>query len=111
MAYESDQPSPERQGTTLARTDDSGYGLVMFVVFSSAVLFVTGAVALLALVGSWWMLGAAFALHAGSTAIVTFVVLHAMGGPAVAIPWSDAQDAREAARRVRQRRAVIAAHR
>jgi hypothetical protein len=37
----------------------------MFVVFSVAVLFVTGAVALLALVGFWWMLGAAFEVHAG----------------------------------------------
>jgi hypothetical protein len=57
--------APDAQETILAGIDDSGYGLVMFVVFSAAVLFVTGAVALLALVGFWWMLGAAFEVHAG----------------------------------------------
>jgi hypothetical protein len=35
----------------LGPADDSGDGLVMFVVFTAAVLIVTGAVALLALLG------------------------------------------------------------
>ena len=71
--------SAKSRKTTLAPADDSRYGLVMFVVFSAAVLFVTGAVALLALVGSWWMLGAAFAVHVGVTAVVMLVVLFALG--------------------------------
>ncbi len=50
--------------------DDTGIGLAMSVVFAFAILTVTGAVALLALVGSWWMLGIAFAAHAGMAAIV-----------------------------------------
>jgi hypothetical protein len=40
MAYGNTEPSPDAQETTLAGTDDSGYGLVMFVVFSAVVLFV-----------------------------------------------------------------------
>ena len=112
MANRSNEPSPDPRETTSEGSDDSGYGLVMFVIFSAAVLFVTGTVALLALVGSWWMLGAAFAVHAGTTAVVTFVVIHAMSGPPVAIPRRDAQDVRDAPRRRgRQQRAPLAAHR
>ena len=112
MALGAPKPSPEAQETTLAGTDDSGYGLVMFVVFAAAVLFVTGVVALLALVGSWWMLGAAFAAHAGTTGVVTFVVIHAMGRHPVAISGPDAKDVRDAPRRrIRQQRAALAGHR
>ena len=39
--------APRKQSTV---SDDSGYGLAMFVIFSAAALIVTGAVALLALV-------------------------------------------------------------
>jgi hypothetical protein len=91
VAYVNSQPVTEAGGTTLASTDDSGCGLVRFVVFSAAVLLVTGAVALLAVVGSWWILGAAFAVHVGVTAVVTFAVVHAMGGRSVAIPESGDQ--------------------
>jgi hypothetical protein len=35
----------------------------MFVIFTTAVLLVTGAVVLVALVGGWWIVGAAFAIH------------------------------------------------
>lgn len=111
MADVSDEHGQKARVTMLG-ADDSGYGLVMFVVFAAAVLFVTGAVALLALVGSWWMLGAAFAAHAGTTTVVTFVVIHAMGGRAVAMQGPDAPDARDAPRRrVRRQRAALAAHR
>jgi hypothetical protein len=43
-----------------AMFDDSGGGLAMFLIFSSAVLIATGGVALIALVGAWWMVGLAF---------------------------------------------------
>ena len=74
--------APRKQSTV---SDDSGYGLAMFVIFSAAALIVTGAVALLALVGSWWMLGVAFAAHVAMTSVVTYAVLHAINGRAVAI--------------------------
>ncbi len=61
----------------------------MLVIFMGAVLFVTGAVALLALVGSWWILGVAFAIHAATTAVVMLTILHVMAGPKRAIPVGD----------------------
>ena len=69
--------------------DDSGDGLVTFVVFTAAVLIVTGAVALLALLGGWWMLGLAFAVHVGMTAVVVLTILHVMDGRARAIADRD----------------------
>lgn len=60
--------------------DDSGQGLAMFVIFTGAVLIVTGAVALLALVGSWWMLGVAFAVYLAMTVVVLLTILHTMAG-------------------------------
>jgi hypothetical protein len=74
--------------------EDSAQGLAMFVIFTGAVLFVTGTVALLALVGSWWMLGVAFAMHAAMTAVVTLMLLHVMTEPKRAIPVSDRPSAR-----------------
>ncbi len=111
MTHVINQSRAEAQDTTPA-TDDSGYGLVMFAVFSAAVLFVTGAVALLALFGSWWMLGAAFAVHAATTAVVTYVVIHAMSRTPVAINRPSAQDVHDTSRRRgRPQRAALAAHR
>lgn len=50
--------------STAARpSDDRGYGLAMFLIFAAAALIVTGAVAVLELVDSWWMFGIAFAVH------------------------------------------------
>jgi len=69
--------------------EDSAQGLAMFVIFTGAVLFVTGTVALLALVGSWWMLGVAFAIHAAMTAVVTLMLLHVMTEPKRTIPVGD----------------------
>ncbi len=60
------------------QADDSGAGLAMLLVFSVAILTVTGAVALLALVHAWWMLGLAFAVHVGMTAIVTTTIVRSM---------------------------------
>jgi hypothetical protein len=73
----SDAPA-DRRGSEAA--DDSGQGLAMFVIFTGAVLIVTGAVALLAVVGSWWMLGVAFAVHVTMTVVVVLTILYAMGG-------------------------------
>lgn len=57
--------------------DDSGYGAVMFFVFSAAVLLVSLTVCVLALVRSWWVLGGVVSVHLIVTAIVMWVVYHA----------------------------------
>ena len=61
-------------------TDDSGDGLLMFLVFTVAVLTSTGAVVLIALVGAWWMLGFGFAVHVIMTGVVLLTVAHVMAG-------------------------------
>ena len=71
--------------TSRGLADDRGYGLAMFLVFAAAALIVTGAVALLAAVDSWWMLGVAFAVHVAMTALVTLMIVGAMNGRGLAI--------------------------
>jgi fatty acid desaturase len=76
----------QASNTTSRRlADDRGYGLAMFLIFAAAALIVTDAVALLALVGSWWMLGVAFAVHVAMTALVTLTIVGAMNGRGFAI--------------------------
>lgn len=53
-----------------AALDDTGSGLAMFLIFGAAVLLVTGAVALVALVGTWWMLAIGFSIHVVMTVLV-----------------------------------------
>ena len=67
---------------TAGPADDSGDGLLMFFVFIAAVLTSTGAVALIALAGTWWVLGLGFAIHAVMTALVVLTIVHAMAGRA-----------------------------
>jgi fatty acid desaturase len=71
-------PVPERRSATL--TDDSSAGLTMLFVFTAAALIATGAVALLAVIGTWWMLAAAFAVYVAMTGVVVLAISHAMGG-------------------------------
>ena len=61
---------PQPDPLDFAPLDDSGSGLTMFLIFTAAVLIITGAVALMALVGTWWTLGVAFATHIVMTIIV-----------------------------------------
>jgi cytochrome b subunit of formate dehydrogenase len=63
-------PSHERPAA-----DDSTDGLAMFVTFMAAVLIVTGAVGLLAVLPTWWMLAIALGVHAVGTIIVYVLVL------------------------------------
>jgi membrane protein implicated in regulation of membrane protease activity len=75
--------TPDPANTRAAEpADDAGGGLVMFFVFIVAVLASTGAVVLIALVGTWWMLGFGFAIHVIVTAVVLFTVVHVIAGPA-----------------------------
>ena len=54
--------------------NQTGYGMVMFYVFSAAVLAITVAVCALALVNTWWMLGVVFGLHLAVTTWVCVVI-------------------------------------
>lgn len=71
-------PQDDDRSSSLARVndavrlsaDDSGQGLSLFALFISAVLAVTGAVGILALLTSWWVLGVVFGVHVLFTAIV-----------------------------------------
>jgi hypothetical protein len=58
--------------------DDAGGGLLMLFVFVTAVLTSTGAVALIALAGTWWMLGVGFAIHVAMTAAVVLTIVYVM---------------------------------
>jgi hypothetical protein len=60
--------------------DDSRGGLAMFVIFSSAVLIVTGGVAVVALVGTWWVLCLVFAIHVLMTTAVVGTIAFVMKG-------------------------------
>jgi hypothetical protein len=90
--------------------DDAGGGLVMFVVFILAVLISTGAVVLIALVGTWWMLGFGFATHMIVTAVVLLTVVHVMAGRTRARaerdPLSPAADSRVGTRPQARKRPV-----
>jgi membrane protein implicated in regulation of membrane protease activity len=79
--------------------DDGGSGLVMLVVFAAAALVVTGAVAILALAGSWWMPAAAFGVHVVMTSVVTASVFNALNGGSVALRSGADRGAGEASER------------
>jgi hypothetical protein len=65
---------------SVAGPDDSGAGLAMFLIFTAAVLIVTGAVAVVALVGTWWMLAVGFAMHVAMTIVVVLTIVEVMAG-------------------------------
>ena len=74
--------------------DDSGQGLALFLIFISAVLIVTSAVALLALVDSWWMLGVVFVVDIMITAVVTLTIYRVLAGHATRHHHGASPDAR-----------------
>lgn len=63
-----------------ATSDDSRAGLAMFLIFTAAVLIVTGTGAVLAVVGTWWMLAVGFALHVAVTFVVMLTIVEVMAG-------------------------------
>ncbi|MDE3132367.1 MAG: hypothetical protein KGL16_14545 [Acidobacteriota bacterium] len=65
---------------------DATYGWEMFVAFVAAVVGISIVVAVLALVGSWWMLGVAVAVHLGVTATMMRLVYGAFGSEEHAYP-------------------------
>ncbi|MEO6859045.1 MAG: hypothetical protein ABI323_10735 [Solirubrobacteraceae bacterium] len=74
------QPSLQRDLNTrpAGLADDTGDGLLMFSVFTAAVLISTAAVVLIALVDEWWMLGFGFAIHVIMTTVVVLTIVHVM---------------------------------
>lgn len=72
-------------------SDDSGAGLAMFLIFTAAVLIVSGAVAIVALVGTWWALAAGFAAHIVLTTVVILTIYRVMSGRATAGPPAPAR--------------------
>jgi hypothetical protein len=54
----------------------------MFAIFTVAVLIVTGAVAIVALVDTWWILGVAIAIHMIMTVVVMTTIVSVMNGHA-----------------------------
>jgi hypothetical protein len=59
--------------------DDGGQGQALFMLFTVAVLLVTGAVGLLALLTSWWVLGVVFGVHVLATVIVGRAIFAVFG--------------------------------
>ena len=70
----------------VAAPADATYGWEMFVAFVAAVLGISIVVAVLALVGSWWMLGIAMIVHVGITATMMRLVYGAFGSEAHQYP-------------------------
>jgi hypothetical protein len=60
---------------------DTTYGWGMYWAFVLAVLAITAAVGVLAMVGSWWMLGIAVAIHLTITSIMLTVIFDALSSP------------------------------
>jgi hypothetical protein len=90
------QQSPDRV-TPVSRNsrlpvagDDAGDGLLMFFVFTAAVLTSTAAVVLIALLGEWWVLGVGFAMHVIMTGIVVLSIVQVMAGRDRSIAGRDA---------------------
>lgn len=75
---------PQHNSQASVDLDDSGAGLAMIVIFITAVLIVTGAVAIVALVDAWWILGVAFAIHVLMTTVVVATIVSVMNGRASA---------------------------
>lgn len=75
---------PQNNSQASVALDDSGAGLAMIVIFTTAVLIVTGGIVLVALVGGWWIVGVAFAIHVLMTTAVVATIVSVLNGRASA---------------------------
>lgn len=82
-AYALDHEHPSQP---IEAPNDATYGWEMFVAFCAAVVGISVVVAVLALAGSWVMLGIAMAVHVGVTATMMKLVLGAFGSEDHAYP-------------------------
>ncbi|MGH2889846.1 MAG: hypothetical protein ACRDNJ_09465 [Solirubrobacteraceae bacterium] len=71
------RPASEPAAETPLR-DDSRDGDAMCLIFVSAVLGVTGAIALVALINTWFVLGLLMALHITMTTVVCVTIARVM---------------------------------
>ena len=69
-----------------APADDTRDGLTMLFVFIVAVLTVTTAVAVLAVIDTWWTLGLVVGVHAIATVVVGLTIMRVMTGGPQAMP-------------------------
>jgi hypothetical protein len=88
--------------------NDATYGWEMFVAFIAAVLGISIVVAVLALVGSWVLLGIAMAVHVGVTATMMKLVLGAFGSEDHAYPDMHQAEAASRAAILRQVNSPVA---
>lgn len=58
--------------------DDASDGDAMFLIFTSAVLGVTGAIALVAFINTWFVLGLLMVLHIAMTTVVCVTIARVM---------------------------------
>ena len=79
--------------TTVEAPAGATYGWMMFVAFSAAVVGISLVVCVLALIGSWVMLGIALAVHVTVTAAMMKLVLGAFGSEDHAYPDAHAAEA------------------
>lgn len=88
VAVSDSSPALDHAAIAAEETDDDdiGYGWAMFTAFTGAVLGITFVVCVLALVGSWWMLGVAVLVHVVVTATMIRLVYGAFGAEVDAYP-------------------------
>lgn len=76
-----EQHLSDEQGGEPGDAREALYGQIMFLVFVTAVVLVTSAIALLAYVPHWWMLGVVLTVHVVATILVCIVIARALRGP------------------------------
>ena len=86
VALDADAPATDAISTAVKAPDGATYGWEMFVAFIAAVVGLSVVVAVLALIGSWVMLGIAMAAHVGITGTMMKLVFGAFGSEDHAYP-------------------------
>jgi fatty acid desaturase len=76
---------PELNPRPAGPVDDTGDGSLMLFVFTAAALISTAAVAVIAVVGAWWMLCVGYSIYLAMTATVVLTFLHVMTDRAPAV--------------------------
>ncbi len=86
LAYDAAVAEPAPTPAALEPPDDSAYGWKMFVAFCAAVVGISIVVAVLAIIGSWVMLGVAMFVHVAVTAMLMKLIMGAFGSEEDAYP-------------------------
>lgn len=86
LAYDAAVAVPAPTPAAPEPPDDSAYGWKMFVAFCAAVVGISIVVAVLAIIGSWVMLGVAMLAHIVVTGMLMKLILGAFGAEEDAYP-------------------------